>query len=354
MLILALTAATALAQVRPISPEYPGNCQSPSWSKDGGKLSYEVNYHDKRSIELYVYTPGQEPKQIRPTGGRSSALTAGFSTTNTEQVAHELSWAPTSMNTFIYSASGSGQDYDLYLDRGSALAVSPGADGGASWSPNGQWIAFTSARTGQGDLYLVDIRHAEQPPRQLTTTPTSAELYATWSPDSAALVYVGHSDRGDQLYLIDDVTVGASRQIVALGKTQTRPSFSPDGRWLAFYSNHTDPDRFDLYVIPVDGGSPKQIAQGVVLNHRGPTWTPEGSHLIYVLDDDNNYDPIWSAPVAAPERARLINTGTIGNSDLDVVRGSDGNLWLAVAAQGTDHAKKRDYKRIYIAQIPNL
>jgi Tol biopolymer transport system component len=353
LLAALLLPSAALAKARPISPTYDANCQSPRWSPDGSRLAYEVNFHDRKAIELYVMVPGQgQPDPIRPISRGASAITAGFATANAEMVVHELSWSPPQLGTWVYSASGPDRDYNLYIDK-SPVVASPGADGGPQWSPDGRWIAFTSARTGQGDIYLLDTNNVELAPRQLTSAPTSAELYITWSPDSSRIAYVGHSDEGDNLYLILDLADPKPTLLTSWGHTQTRPSFSPDGKQIAFYSNHTDNNRFDLYVMPI-GGSPRKVAERVVMDSAGPTWTPDGGHVIYVLDDETRYDPVYVAPASDPSRARPIPTGTVGNGDLDVTTGTDGRLYLAITAQGLEGDGRRDFKRVYVMELGDL
>lgn len=350
--LTALLAGPALAGARPASPLYEANCQSPTWSPDGGKLSWEVNDHEKRSIALYIYTPGQgPPRRVMPGGrGASSSLTAGFSTPTASAVAQELSWSPMAVGRFVYSASTDSRDYDLFLDTGTPLAQAPGVDGGATWSPDGKSILFTSGRSGEGDLYLLDVGALDQAPRALVKTAGNAELYAAWSPDSKRVAFVSHNSQGDQLQLIADLSAPTPRPLTSWESTQTRPRFSPDGRWIAFYSNHTRSDRFDLYVIPSAGGEPSLIASGVVMNSRGPSWTPDSAKLVYVLDDDNRLDPIMQSPVGGGG-AMVVPTGTVGNGDTDVVKGTDGKVWLAVAAQGRTGDETRTFKRIYVMEL---
>lgn len=351
MPLLLLLTLYALAGARPVSPAHGGNCQAPSWSSDGSMLAYEVNFHDQKRIDLFVYEPGKgEPRQVAPTRRGGSSLTAGFSTTAVERVAHEASWSPAPVNLFVYSASNEDRDYDLYLDRGAGVAVAPGADGTPVWSPDGRWIAFTSARTGQGDLYRLDAHRLDQPPVRLTTDPQGSELYADFSANGKSVVFVAHTDRGDNLYLIDDVTQPTVKTLTSWPRTQTRPSFSPDGQRVAFYANKDDNERFDLYVMRL-GGTPYPLARGVVMSHDGPAWTPDGNHIVYVLDDDTRFNPVYRVDPSNPDTARPVATDTVGNGDLDLTRGTDGRTWLAVAAQGRTGDATRDYKRIYVMTL---
>lgn len=338
-----------------VSAPVEANCEAPHWSADGAQLAYEVNDHARKNVDLYVYTAAsRSTRHVVLPGTGTTTRSAGFSTAGAEHVAHEASFSGAS-SRFVYSASGAADDYDLYLDTGTRLAPAAGADGNPAWSPDGRRIAFTSARTGQGDLYLLDTAALDAPPLKLSGDPTASEVYAAWSPDSSALVFVGHTPQGDNLYLIDNLAFPAPRALTAWPHVQTRPTFSPDGARIAFYSDHTAPGRFDLYVMPV-GGTPTRVATDVVMNARGPVWTPDGTSVLYVQHDPDRYDPLRAAPWADPTRVRTIATGTVGNGDFDVVRRADGTAWLAIAAQGLGTAAaldgaRHDFKRIYVVGL---
>ncbi len=346
----------AFAQATPASPDVSGNCQAPVWSPAGTQLAWEVNYHEKKTIELYVAPfngVASPPRKLMPLNRGASAVTAGFDRAAPELVVHEASFAPDSIKRLVYSSSGATQDYDLYVDGAGVIAAGPGTDGGPAWSPDGKFIVFTSARTGQGDLYLLDLALMEKPPLRLTGDLNASEVYAAWSPDSKKVVYVGHGAQGDNLYLIDNLNFPAPRALTAWAHTQTRPAWSPDGTLVAFYSNHTDNRRFDLYTMPI-GGTPTLITTDVVMSHRGPIWSSDSKHVIYVKNDSDHFSPVWAAPVADPTRAAELKTGTVGNGDLALTRRADGSMWLAVAAQGRAGDPQRDFKRIYVLPLPTL
>lgn len=358
--VVSLVLATVLlpsawAQATPISPDYEGNCEAPMWSSDGTQLSWEVNFHDRKVIDLYVmaFGSGSGPRKVVPVVRGASAMTAGFDVAAAQDVVHEITFSPPSLHRFIYSASGASEDYDLYMDGGGAIAAAPGADGNAAWSPDGRHIVFTSARTGQGDLYLLDVNSLEAPPLKLSGDAVATEIYAAWAPDSQHLAFVGHTRQGDNLYIIDNVGFPAPRQFTSWEHTQTHPTWSPDGTMIAFYSNHTDIHRFDLYMAPVNG-TPTLVAQDVVMNGAGPAWTPDGRHLIYVKHDDNRYNPVYAAPVRQPSQAQPVATGTVGNADLSVAKRSDGKVWLAVAAQGRTGDRVRDFRKVYVMALGAL
>lgn len=353
--MLALLPLAFAAEALPISPDLPANAQSPRWSTDGVKLAFELNYYERKLVELYVAQPGLPgaPRRITPVNRGPSAGTAGFATAGSEIQAHELSWAPPSLGRFVYSTNPVGEDYDLYLDSNSALASAGGADGGPAWSPDGRWIAFTSARSGQGDLYLLDAAAPSTAPRKLSGDPVASELFVSWAPDSKRLCFVGHTQTGDNLYLVDNLDFPAPKAVTAWSHTQTRPRWSPDGSKIAFYSDHSSPGRFDLYVMSV-GGTPTLVTNDVVLDGDGPSWTPDSRHLVFVKNDPNNFSPVWAAPVAAPNAARSLGLETVGNGDLDLVRRADGRTWIAVAAQGRQGDAQREFRRIYVLQLPSL
>lgn len=329
------------------------NIQRPAWSPDGKQLSYEANFHEKKEIELHVGDPHTKRfTRVQPSARSGTGLTQGFNTSaSAGKVSHELSWAPASIGRFVYSSSTDAKDYDLYISGGGSIAPHPAADGGAAWSPDGRHIVFTSSRTGQGDLYLTDVNTIEAPPRRLTRDPEASELYVSWSPDGSSLTWVGHSSRGDNIWILPSLD-GQAQQLTNWKGSQIRPTWSPAGGRVAFYANAQEDDRFDLYVMDARAGAtPSLLVRGVVPDARGPAWTPDGAHLVFTLNKDDQYDPIGVVSSTDGRRMRALRLGTVGHGDLDVARSADGRLWLAYVAQGSRADSEHDFKRLYVAEI---
>lgn len=346
--------SAALAATQPAVPVAGingANLQRPVWSPDGQKLSYEANFHDDKRIELFVGDPGARDFAKVGQSRAPTAATTGFRVSGSGQVVHEISFAPDAARGFVYSASTAQHDYELFLATGSVLAPSPGADGGARWSPDGRWLVFTSARSGEGDLYLLEAAAMSKPPRRLTSQPDSTELYADWSPDGQSLVYVAHSAAGDNVWMLP--SFGAQPlQLTSWPGHQVRPRYSPDGKRITFYANHENPDRFDLYVLAF-GGAPQLLTRGVHPDLRGPAWTPDGQHIVFVARDDARFDPVCAVRVNDPSRHTCLPIGTVGNGDLDLaVR--NGVPTLAVVAQGLVTDVQRDFKRLFVVNLPPL
>ncbi len=346
---------SAAAPAQRISGDYSGNCFNPVISPDGTRVAYEVNYFERRIVELYIYdTRSKSTKQIRARQAGSSILNKKFNISpGGRQVTYELAWSPTRPDLYVFASTGQDENFELYLPAGGTLAPDPAADGMAAWSADGERIAFTSARSGDGDLYLIDINQTDQPPRQLTRWQDSTEWYPAWHPSKQTLAFVRHHARGgDNIYLLTDLQAPQTSlaALTSWSSIQTRPSWSPDGTRIAFYSNHEEKERYDLYVMDAKkGASPRLLLKGVILNERrGPTWTPDGNGLIIVRDDPEHFNPIRLLDVANPKRSKVLETGTQNNSDTHLVVTADGTILLAFTAQGRIGDDVKTFRRVYI------
>ena len=150
-------------------------------------------------------------------------------------------------------------------------------------------ISFASNRTGNFDIYLIDTNGENL--RSLTNHPAD-ERAPTWSPDGRFLAYTSNRD-GDlrfhwRIYIMDTKTREHWR-LTDRHEEEWFPAWSPDGKSIAFVSiDHEGPwkedprhrHRSDIYKIDVNGTNLRQ------LTHRGkngrPAWSPDSQWIAFV------------------------------------------------------------------------
>jgi dipeptidyl aminopeptidase/acylaminoacyl peptidase len=202
------------------------------------------------------------------------------------------------------------------------------------WSPDGKYLAFSSARNaGKNQVWLLDRRGGEA--QKLTEVAQGVNDFE-WSPDATRLVLilqdpkpedaeaakekdkdkpaakpktpppfvidrlqfkqdtVGYLDhRRDHLYTFD-VASKKVTQITSGDFDDNEPAWSPDGKSVAFSSNRStpDPDRnynTDIWVVAADntdkGAHLTQVTTNPGPDH-APAWSPDGKWITYVTQTD--------------------------------------------------------------------
>ena len=184
---------------------------------------------------------------------------------------------------FVFASAASG-NYDVYLLRvGGARPInltqnSPTGDAQATFSPDGERIAFRSEREG-GGLFIMGA--TGESVRRLTT----GGFDPAWSPDGKSLAYSteGVADpyaRNTRAALwVVDVSTGKSRKL--LDGDAVQPAWSRDGGRIAYWAN-TGGQR-DLWTVDANGGTPVAVTKDAATDW-SPEWSPDGEWLYFSSD----------------------------------------------------------------------
>jgi uncharacterized protein YjdB len=144
-------------------------------------------------------------------------------------------------------------------------------------SPDRTRIAFSSTRSGNGDLYVMDAdgRNA----RRITTDP-GAESEPVWTPDGTRLVYTATPPGGSSQIMTVRADGTDPRPLTTSTGGNRAPDISPDGRRVAFVS--TRDGNPDIYQVDLEGGEARRLTK-TGDKEGSPRFLPSGD-LIYVID----------------------------------------------------------------------
>lgn len=249
--------------------------QRPAWSPDGSFLAF--TRHEGSAISIFLRSAdGREEKRL---------------TTRTDPES-DAAWSPDGKRlAFCFDKTVPNQgDMDVYTIGvdGDELRPALVTDGKLSheewpaWSPDGQWLALTSTRDGNQELYIV--RPDGKDLRRLTNDP-AIDAHPAWSSDSQRIVFAT-SRWGDlELAVIKADGTGLSRLTSSPG-LDDYPAWSPDGQHVAFTTNR---DRnFEIYTCRADGAELHNQTNNPSLDNF-PAWTPSGA-LTFVSNRDGGFD----------------------------------------------------------------
>jgi len=192
-------------------------------------------------------------------------------------------------------------------------------------------IVFVSNRDGNDELYMMDFDGQNQ--TRLTFNKV-VDYMPAWSSDGNAIAFTSYRNFTAGLYLLYPYEQDAGKpriRPVSTRGTSNSPSFSPNGKRLAFCSSMEGNANSEIYVTSSDG---QERARNITNNEAidtAPTWSPTsreiafisdrgGTPQVYVMDAEganvrrisfggNHFDsPAWS-----PAGDRLVYVSRVAN-----------------------------------------
>jgi len=289
---------------------------------NGGGAQYSIS--DNGTI---VYVPGSAGTGSPPISwmakdGKTTPLRAAAANWSNPQ------FSPDGTRLAMDIQDGAQLDvwvYEWTRDTLTRLTFDPRLDFKPIWTPDSRGIVFGSTRSGVGNLYWKRADGTGDDQR-LTNSP-NAQVPGSIHPSGKFIAYSEtHLDTGDDVMVAplegDERSgwkVGAATTFVA-GRLQDRePKFSPDGRWIAYFSDESG--RPEVYVRPFPGpGGKWQISNA---GGTEPTWSLSRHELFYM----------------APGAALMVVAYSV---DGDSFRADKPRLWSPTPIQGRPRQRAFD------------
>ena len=205
---------------------------------------------------------------------------------------------------FVSQRDGNPEIYVMDVDGKNQrrLTNHPDNDVSPSWSPDGKRIVFFSNRDGHVhvihglpayEIYVMDADGGN--PQNLTNNPFD-DRNPSWAPDGKRIVFQSNRDKDNpqnyEIYVMD--ADGGNQQNLTENPNEDQyPSWSPDGKRIVFSSAReghfigefgiTD----EIYVMDVDGGNQQRLTENRVYDE-WPSWSPDGKRIAFYSCRDGN------------------------------------------------------------------
>ncbi|MEL6944057.1 MAG: DPP IV N-terminal domain-containing protein, partial [Bacteroidota bacterium] len=258
-------------------------------------------------------------------------------------------------------------------------------------APNGDEVVYR--RMGfdimndrpEGSLWIVNEDGTNN--RKLTPR-TVNESQARWSPAGDRIAFVSRSDAGAEIYMYWK----AGSQVAKVTQLESSPgnlAWSPDGKWLAFTmkvpepapilvkpprkpkgaqwaappritdrlkheadgQGYIDPGYTHIFLIPSDGGTPRQISFGKFNYNSQLSWTPDSKSILFSANIAEDWEytfrnsEIYKANIQTGEITELTNRN---GPDTHPIASPDGRYIAYLSYE--DRAQAYQIRRLYLME----
>lgn len=239
-------------------------------------------------------------------------------------------------------------DYDGHNQR--RISSHQSTSGFSDWSPTGDAIAYMSYFAGTPGIYYVDLKSNRKVPVYQDGT---LNLSPSFSPDGKQIAFAHTSEVNVDLYLCERECT-SPRRVTTSRAIDTNPAWSPDGRHIAFTSDRSG--KPNIYVMDVDGGNVRRLSFEGDYND-GACWRPDGTHVVYASRRSGfrfqvtvtslvdlqtqtltNGPDSYEEPCYSPDGRRIVFTVKRGRESQIHVMNADGTGWRQLTHEGSNLA----------------
>ena len=219
-------------------------------------------------------------------------------------------------------------------------------------SPDGSRIVYVRQSNdimidrARSNLWMVDAQGGQHRP---VVSGTDSYTSPRWSPDSTRIAYVSSAEgRGPELY-VRWMNTGQTALLSNLATSPSSITWSPDGDWIAFSAldkgekaslakapakpegaewappvtvidrlyfradgrGYLEPGFTHIFVIPAEGGTPRQVTSGDFHHGGEMTWSPDGETIVFSANRNDDWEyktrntDLWSVNVSSGEMTQL-------------------------------------------------
>ena len=235
-------------------------------------------------------------------------------------------------------------------------------------------------------LWLLDVDSGRHRP---LTTGQGSDAAPAWSPQGDRVAWISSREGSSQIWL-RWLDTGQSAELTQLAESPSNLVFSPDGEWIAFTmrvpaetkplarmpakprgaewapevrvidrigyradgAGYLRPGYSHVFVVPAEGGSPRQVTRGDFQHRAAPLWGPDGRSLFVV----SNYHEDWEHQ---PQRSEIYRVDLETGASIAVTDRDGPDTQPALSPDGRqlawvgydDRRLGHQIARLYVAEL---
>ena len=321
---------------------FTGSDQWPTWYGDN------IYYASDKDTKLNIYSYNTQTKQTNQL---------------TFHKDFDVMWPSGNNGSLVYESGGYIYKLDLNSGKSTRLSVNLNYDNpnlvpyfknvagdvnSYNISPSGKRVLFDA----RGDIFSVPAKDGVI--ENLTQTSGIREIYPVWSPDGKYIAYYSDVTGEYEIYLLENKKGAVAKQIT-FGSTAWKDEaiWSPDSKYL-LYSDRT----LNLWLLDVTSGKQTIVAKSLFSQISSYDFSPDSKWITYSTQASNSNDIVMVYNIASGEATRIT---TIEYNSYQPVFSKDGKYIFFVSTRDfnmTMSSYEMDYvynngARLYAVALQN-